>query len=110
MEETITYDGKIDVDPRFNKSEIERVNAFTRMTPIADHPETPAPRGIARFHGMVVGHRRVARELFIIAVRDNAVTEKESWPELAQSLDFEGVAPRTPTATVTDLASRRAQR
>src|SRR3954468_20071321 len=111
MEESIDYDGQIDVEPRFTKAEIERVNAFPWMTPVADHPETPcgwvasaggrkltsrdgpesadaaawlrlivrsfARRGFPRFHGMVTGRRRLARELFIIEVRDDVVIETE---------------------------------
>ena len=67
------------------------------------------PGGL-RLDGMVVGCRPDTGELFTIQVQGNRVSQKALWPRPAQPRESSRPAPpRTPTAKVIDLASRRAQ-
>ncbi len=77
------------------------------------------PGGL-RADGMVVGCRRETRELFTIQVAANRVSERALWPRSAQPRPAQPRSaqprqarrqppPRRPTATVIDLAARRAQ-
>jgi hypothetical protein len=67
------------------------------------------PGGL-RADGMVVGCRRDTQQLVSIQVTGNRVSQRVLWPRPAQSRKTRPQpAPRTPTAQVIDLATRRVQ-